>query len=875
MRNAAPPRSLFASAFFVLVISIYSSAKQAPPIPIPPATLHEMSGAFWRTDATFHAKLRISNIDVEHLVSVTPIIYGEDGTKATLARVDVPAGGAVVIDIEDALGRASGKKNGNVGHFGNAVIQYKTPFPVIRASIENIDIVRSLVFNSTFAPSDTPSPAIASKVTPNDATEHRIEALWWKQFRSVEGTVALLNVGETSLEVALSASGSAGGHASHHVAVPAHGTSMVKIEDLMQGESEGGVTVTYGGPQRSLMAFGLLQETGKGYSAVMSIAYPTELKNPNPHIMHFSSPGIMSGEQPMMGFPKGTNFAPYAVIRNTSNKPLGITPRLYYMEGMGMAMDTMSATLPAITLSPLETRRLDITTVLRNLHLDKMTASLNLTFEGQMVGGDLLIANGSVDNTGNYVFEVAAQAESAGVRRACYWELENGSDTMLTVWNFGDQDEDLMVTFTYAGGAYRMPLHIGKKQFHMFNAGEIVQANVPDDKGNRFPASALRGAIMVENGDDAEFIHRPSITVTPQTFNVKTATCGAGCYDCMGPSDYTAVANFNAAVGDSMSLSAYGHDSGSHPTLRNYTTSSTWSSNNTSIATIGTNTGVASLLSEGSDMFFAQSPVPGNSDPCWWNGYEECASELPVWPVQGTVTPKITGPNTVWYFNGQTPSGYNTTITLTSSGGSSTTWAVTAGSTKVTLSATTGTSIDITSSGSAFSAPAANDISITATAAGQTSAPFTITSRTPTSLSFVSWDNNPNDLFVWHTTICYDISDNLNTLMPSPVPVNEAWTSAIVRDYPSNTWQRKSEQNVSATSDANPYRFCDQIDGDDPGVTPTPVLVGTSDPIVHWGQKISVGRNISGLGKPVQKDSLQKYLTYADHISKVTPWVAP
>ena len=65
--------------------------------------------------------------------------------------------------------------------------------------------------------------------------------------------------------------------------------------------------------------------------------------------------------------------------------------------------------------------------------------------------------------------------------------------------------------------------------------------------------------------------------------------------------------------------------------------------------------------------------------------------------------PTISGPNTVWWFSGATPSGYNTSITLTSSGGSATTWAVTAGANEVTLSSTSGASITVESSGTAFS----------------------------------------------------------------------------------------------------------------------------------------------------------------------------
>ncbi|MBV9759862.1 MAG: hypothetical protein JO340_04800, partial [Acidobacteriaceae bacterium] len=51
---------------------------------------------------------------------------------------------------------------------------------------------------------------------------------------------------------------------------------------------------------------------------------------------------------PMMGFPAGTTFTPYSVLRNVSDEAISITPRLYWMQ----AGAAHSAKLPAFTLSP-------------------------------------------------------------------------------------------------------------------------------------------------------------------------------------------------------------------------------------------------------------------------------------------------------------------------------------------------------------------------------------------------------------------------------------------------------------------------------------------------------------------------------------------
>jgi hypothetical protein len=66
------------------------------------------------------------------------------------------------------------------------------------------------------------------------------------------------------------------------------------------------------------------------------------------------------------------------------------------------------------------------------------------------------------------------------------------------------------------------------------------------------------------------------------------------------------------------------------------------------------------------------------------------------------VKPDISGPNAVWWFNGETPNGsaYPTSITLTSSGGSSTTWSVTQTDAKVNLSTSSGSYVAVTPTGS-------------------------------------------------------------------------------------------------------------------------------------------------------------------------------
>ena len=77
--------------------------------------------------------------------------------------------------------------------------------------------------------------------------------------------------------------------------------------------------------------------------------------------------------------------------------------------------------------------------------------------------GDLVLASGSVDQTGTYVFEVEPQGvASSRSKYANYWGVANGNDTMYSLWNPSDTAEDIVATFYYGDGSgkYTLPVHL-------------------------------------------------------------------------------------------------------------------------------------------------------------------------------------------------------------------------------------------------------------------------------------------------------------------------------------------------------------------------------------------------------------------------------
>jgi hypothetical protein len=189
----------------------------------------------------------------------------------------------------------------------------------------------------------------------------------------------------------------------------------------------------------------------------------------------------------------------------------------------------------------------------------------------------------------------------------------------------------------------------------------------------------------------------------------------------------------------------------------------------------------------------AQSNVPVTASYSF-NGVVATA-ELVVTPL-----PTVSGPTEFWWFGGATVSGWTTSALLTSSAGSSTTWAIASGSDKVTLSSTSGAQTTVRAKGTAFSGTV-GDIVIRATSASGV-ATLAMTLKRPFTLAkLLNYSNGTTNIlygcgsgpwgstnYVYKTFLAYEIRDQFGTMLPAAVPLNEQWTTNFTKDYKKTTW---------------------------------------------------------------------------------------
>jgi Bacterial Ig-like domain (group 2) len=559
----------------------------APPLPYSPPSADSyrprvLKGGFWMTDAFTKSSVYVrSNVETA-AVTVNPVVYLSNGTKVSLAPVTLKPAGTTVININDGLAAHGLAPYATLS--GYVELQYSWPWDALCATISNVDVTHSVIFTFGLNP-PTPSHTAghASQVsTRRVAGKQALEGAWWKEEIGVSGFLTLSNTTEEPLPATVQVSdANANALGAYTVTVSPHGTKRVELQELAPvTNSLGGLGVTFNGTPDALIVNGVLEDLSKGYSAGIPFG-PAPPKSVESSTVTYAEVGLMTGAaDPMMHFPAGTVFKPYSVIHNLATQPISVTPVLYWMQGGG----PLSSRLSPFALSPLQTKNLEVPSLLALSGLKDFNGTVNLALEVQGPAGSALLASGSVDQSSTYVFEVVPRvvSESAS-KNLSYWTTANGDDTMVTLWNPADEAQDFVFTISFSNGHYLLPVHLGPRATHIFNISEVIENQIPDSEGNVIPLSAREGGAKLSgpHGENEHIL----VSMDAGTYNVRKGTCTWHCVDCNGSVDtYIEPKPFGVKVAGSIQLALT--DEWNTGNKYDLASSSTWTSSNTSVATV-------------------------------------------------------------------------------------------------------------------------------------------------------------------------------------------------------------------------------------------------------------------------------------------------
>jgi hypothetical protein len=498
------------------------------------------------------------------------------------------------------------------------------------ATIRNVDTANSLIFTYGLQPAvdgfPKTEPSTVNQATSqlDPVTKHSFEGLWWKHEPNVSGFLALANLSANAMAITVNVTDQGDVLlGSHELTVASHATKMVDLAELKSSNSDtGGIYVVHDGREHSLAINGALYDNAVGYSARLSlIAVPdSSLSGPEVKSFTYSELGLMNGvADPMLSFPANTVFTPYSVVRNVSNQPASVSPTLWWMEGA----QPRSALLPQITVPAHRTVNLNVPGLMTSGGLKHFNGSFNLILDMNAQAGAITMNGGSVDAKNTYVFEVVPHSvmESAA-KSISYWSTANGDDTMFTLWNPADEDQDFVFTLFFSGGSYAYPIHLVARSTRTFNVSEISRSAIPDEYGKIIPAAIHEGSAEIAGpgGENQHIL----ISEDAGIYNVKKAVCGPTCETCSGQTGTTVVDNpFALAVAATKQQTFYMQwNSGLQ---YNMTTYSSWTSSANGVATV--NVGLVSGVGSGTatiSAYDASDEPPYIANYCYTSGNGAC-----------------------------------------------------------------------------------------------------------------------------------------------------------------------------------------------------------------------------------------------------------
>lgn len=405
-------------------------------------------GAFWRTDHAFQASIRISNDLAVAALTVVPVLYMADGTQYTLSAVKIPKRSIATVSINEALAAAPPEIASHISTYGSATLRYVWRWQAaVSASILSLDLRRSLTYTTRFI---APSAVKASQ------SKQVVEGLWWLPYSESSSFLSMYNNSDQPLEVLLESFDERGRTLGiRQESIQPRSTKVLDITDspaVRIPKSVGGLRVSYTAEPRALILNGGIEDPARGYSAAlplmsasMAMSSTPTAQMPRPLHSSFASVGVMIGKQdPMMGFPRGTTFQPYVFLRNIGNEALTVNPAVNFsQDGPPKTVD-----LPSITLGPSQSSEMHVGRLLHQAGVHGIQGQINLTFEVNAGPGSLLATTGSVDQSGNYVFEVEPSAlQTTTTKQISFWSVADGNDTMINLWNPSTKDQSVVLTF--------------------------------------------------------------------------------------------------------------------------------------------------------------------------------------------------------------------------------------------------------------------------------------------------------------------------------------------------------------------------------------------------------------------------------------------
>ncbi len=525
---------------------------------------HTMAASYYSLQGNLKSSITLNNKGLLPL-EVTPTLFNLSGERLDVPPVTVDATSFQVFDLAEWA--AAG---GPTFQQGSLQLFYRGKDLLLGAQVKIIDSSSSLIFDEQMT---EPAAMFSSP---------RLEGLWWLPGNHSQVSIAISNTTDSIQVASLDVEGIAPKQqGSKELILQPHQTLLIDpAQDLSDKPTvlmkAGGISITHSGAPGSLIARAMIENPSTGFSSAVQFTDPRKAKSSSLH-----GAGLRLGEV------AGEEMTPIVVAHNISGGTAVLRGRIPYTKSDG-SRGVMP--LRELQLRAGEVKAWEIREIKGLQRSEIKSAGLEMDYNTQP--GSVIVSALSVSRSGNHVFQVpmldvAVQKSSTGVYP---FYMYGSSSTVAYIKNTTGVEQKYVAHLNYEGGNYVMGVKtIAPGETVTIDIRALRDNQVADEEEQIIPLDVSHGQvrwtiIQSEGTDLLALIGR-----SEQVDEAKAMSSTYACQNCCGDfaeDVFITPSQVEMQVGQSVLLSAFELRSDCYGFTYPVQQSASWSSNNSSVATV-------------------------------------------------------------------------------------------------------------------------------------------------------------------------------------------------------------------------------------------------------------------------------------------------
>jgi hypothetical protein len=603
-------------------------AKPAPDQPVE----YAVWSPYWTVQSGFTSTMEIKNNRAKETLRVVVSLYFAGGEEYHLDPISLGPRQTIVMNLNRVVESLPVSVAERAAKEGTAEVKFGGPNnAALMGSISVTNPEQGIAWNFRLYP-----VKLTLAVTP-------LRGLFWFHDEGTDGFVAVQNASEEFITVLPRFQIASAYYSLAPISLGSgQGFKLELRKELRKlglGEAmAGGIEFSYQGPPDAVKAHGVLFNN-RGFSAEIDFARSDS--SPEPQVLALRTPRFAIGNaDPALGLPAPTTFEPVLALHNFSTQGLAVTLSVGYRAGGIVKEVQLSISLPASN-----TRILSLRPYLEGVvPPDAHWASLEVSYRDRQnsLSGALV----SVSQDGEHSIRSVLNGVQGSGSEGWLWRADAEYNTLLGLMNTDTEEARVRVSLDYYAGGVRHSYELPERTIpgrgsDLVDVGQIIASGIADSDGDIIPASVSFGGYSVRK--IGRRIHTTLITEA-LVFNRRTKNFLTFYNTCCGPRNVQVVpSQIVGPFGITTQVDVEGTDSCSGAPVI-VTGSSTFSSSNTPVATVGTTTGTVSLVAPGAatihthlDYFQGPEYINGHCIP---NSLDQ---DTPTTVTPGACTATLTG----------------------------------------------------------------------------------------------------------------------------------------------------------------------------------------------------------------------------------------